>query len=640
MKNIFYALVSCSLIFALTGCSSSSSSGTPPPDAETPPTYTGSAIPSATVIPLIDPENFAFISLGDSQTEVANFTKKIVQVASLHPDLLIFNGSLEINGVPNTEMKPLLAAIEDAGLLTRSFLARLNYDNVDGNKMLLENFIGATPGINLHPAGVTEYETLDSGSDSPNYSFILGNSMFIGLELPGVADQLTSDQLTFLDSRLTYAENRGLVHAFIFFHGPLYCIESTACDCTTRPDASCTPSDLVSILDKHPIVSATFHGHDHILAWTHLEDAGMAELTESSGELNTSPSGSLTFNQYLSPARMDYIYMDVGSSQGFSTISIKANSFTVHFHKVGTNETGWEKTFTKGIMGATNANIAGARPLKYYMVDRVLENADFKKLAAWGINTAMVDFDVNGKPVEWRVVFSEAVKYGINIVIWPSDWIDRRPNCDWEAPYPVSANGDITKVKPLLDVASQYSNFIGIVNGHEFLWTCTNMTYDEMAGLKDQLKAYALSKGRDIKIWNYTDSMYDESMLPAAQIPRIMDVAVIWKHCAGDTGERCAGGNSTLARIQTSRARLTDLGLGGKIELVFMVQTFTSDSPYDGKFSLSQLENISCEFLQTTALDGFGFYTWDAGWWSDLHAWPDLQPAILDIHDNCIHADP
>jgi hypothetical protein len=134
-------------------------------------------------------------------------------------------------------------------------------------------------------------------------------------------------------------------------------------------------------------------------------------------------------------------------------------------------------------------------------VDRVRNNADFATLAAWGINTAIVDFNVNGKPTVWQAMFVEAAKYGINIVIWPSDWIDRRPMCDWAAPYPISTNGDITKVKPLLDVASQYPNFIGIINGHEFLWTCTNMTFDEMAGLKDQLKPRAaLSRSGIISI--------------------------------------------------------------------------------------------------------------------------------------------
>jgi hypothetical protein len=274
---------------------------------------------------------------------------------------------------------------------------------------------------------------------------------------------------------------------------------------------------------------------------------------------------------------------------------------------------------------------------KYYLADRVIDNSDFAILANWGINTAIVDFDVNGSSKDWKAVFTEAGKYGIGIVIWPSDWAHPRPNCNWEAPFPVSANGDITKIKPLLDVASTFPNFIGVVNGHESFWTCTNMTFDEMAGLKTQLKAYALSKGRDIKVWNYINSLYSTTgspSLPDNQISRIMDVAVTWLHCAGNAEGPCdTGKNSALAQINSDRARITKAGLTNQVDLVYIMQTFTDTSgsytsDYSKKFTLSQLETYSCEFVKTQALDGFGYYTWDAGWWPDLRQWTDLQPAI------------
>lgn len=278
------------------------------------------------------------------------------------------------------------------------------------------------------------------------------------------------------------------------------------------------------------------------------------------------------------------------------------------------------------------------RPTKYYMADRVISNADFAKLAGWGVNTAMVDFDVNGSASTWRTVFTEAAQYNINIVVWPSDWNNPRADCNWEAPFPVSTNGDITKVKPLLDVASQYSNFIGIINGHESFWTCTNMTFNEMAGLKTQLKEYAASKGRNIKVWNYINGLYSESgspAFPASQISRIMDVAITWKHCAGGAEGPCTGSGSALNMINSDRARLTAANLDGTVEYVFVMQTFTASGGYPTKFSLSQLQDYSCQFLNTNALDGFGFYTWDAGWWPDLHEWTDLQPAVPYIYNNC-----
>jgi len=278
--------------------------------------------------------------------------------------------------------------------------------------------------------------------------------------------------------------------------------------------------------------------------------------------------------------------------------------------------------------------------LKYYLVDHVKNNADFAILAGWGINTAVVQFEINWSSTTWMSIFQSALDSNIKIVIWPTDFTNKRTNCDSGSPFPVSTNGDITKVEAMLETAMQYPNFIGIVNAHEWMWTSCPMTITEMAGLKIKLKAYMATDRPDVKVWNYTDSLesgYASSALPDNQIANIMDVAVIWKHCAGDADGMC---DSSLARIEKSRARLNSLGLENQVELVYLIQTFTASSPYDGMFNLSELESYSCKFINTFALDGFGFYTWDAGWWPDLHIWTDLQPAIPYVHDYCLHMVP
>src|SRR5512136_846636 len=76
------------------------------------------------------------------------------------------------------------------------------------------------------------------------------------------------------------------------------------------------------------------------------------------------------------------------------------------------------KTLKKIVPTATKKKVTGGRPLKYYLAERVRNSTDFATLATWGINTAVVDFDVNGKSTKWQAVFSEAAKYNINIVIW------------------------------------------------------------------------------------------------------------------------------------------------------------------------------------------------------------------------------
>jgi hypothetical protein len=294
---------------------------------------------------------FSFASMGDAQAETENFTNTVNQVAALHPDIVIFNGDLETFGVVFAEMTPMVDVIKNAGLFNQTFLVRGNHDDeISGSDIVWEYYFSTAPNIKTLPVGVTDYTPLDSSSNYLSYSYIYRNSMFIGLDVPGDADLLTSNQLEFLDMRLGYAENKGLDHAFIYFHGPLYCVEYIHCSCYTRTDSSCTPSDLVSILNKHPIVSATIHGHEHILGWTHMDNTRVAGLTGNFEEFLTSPSGGGSYNEYLYPDRIDY-YQDMGlnGNQGFAIFSVNGKSFTVNFYIVGTRTPVWTRTFTKGI---------------------------------------------------------------------------------------------------------------------------------------------------------------------------------------------------------------------------------------------------------------------------------------------------
>jgi hypothetical protein len=284
--------------------------------------------------------------MSDAQLMSTNFTKTVNQIATLSPDLVIFNGDLEYDGVRSTELKTMVTAIKNAGLFNQTFLVRGNHDNhITGSAGLWESYLETAPNIKVLPEGVTDYVSLNSSSDTLNYSFIYGNAIFIGLDVPGdVGDNMSSAELTFLDTRLTYGESRGLDHAFIYFHGPIYCVSNAHCACTTKTDASCTPSTLVSVLNKHPIVSATIHGHEHILGWVHMSSARVAGFTSSFEQFLTSPAGGI-INGNIYAARVD-TYMNIGESQGFASILVDGASFTVNFYKVGTSAPIWSKTFT------------------------------------------------------------------------------------------------------------------------------------------------------------------------------------------------------------------------------------------------------------------------------------------------------
>jgi len=291
-------------------------------------------------------DTFRFISWGDAQDESANLTTTAIQANSLNPAFTIFNGDLESDGVVNGEMNPMTVAL--GNLYAKTFLVRGNHDDhVSGSAGLWQTYF--TVANRPLPAGVSNYIGLNSSSTYLTYSFDYGNSRFIGIDAPGDADTMSAAALTFLDNRLTDAENVGLTHAFIYFHGPEYCVESTHCDCTAKNDGSCTPGAFITVINKHPVVSATFHGHEHILGWVHMDNTRVSNLTHPYEEFITSPSGGGSYNEYMFPARMVYYYPDMGSydNQGFAAIDVNGTSFTFSIYKVGTTAPVWSKTFTK-----------------------------------------------------------------------------------------------------------------------------------------------------------------------------------------------------------------------------------------------------------------------------------------------------
>jgi len=233
-------------------------------------------------------------------------------------------------------------------LFNKTFLVRGNHDDHEGGSAALwENYFETPASRKSLLNGVTDYVSLDPGSQFLTYSFDYGNSIFIGLDDPGNAKLLKPNEYDFLDARLTKAESEGLTHAFLFFHGPIYCVESTHCSCPTKTDSSCTPESLINIINKHPIVSATFHGHEHILGWTHMDSTRIAGLSGHFEQFITSPSGGWTYNDYLYPDRMDYYVPDMDSAQGFAFITVNGNDFTFSLYKTNEALPVWSKSFNK-----------------------------------------------------------------------------------------------------------------------------------------------------------------------------------------------------------------------------------------------------------------------------------------------------
>jgi hypothetical protein len=251
-------------------------------------------------------------------------------------------------------MNDMTNVLKNANLFNNTFIVRGNHDNENSNEIPIgvdsvawENYFSTNPNIKIMPASVTNYVAMNSSSTYLTYSFDYGNSRFIGVDVPGNVELLSSAEYTFLNNRLTDAENLGLVHAFLFFHGPEYCVESTHCGCTAKADSSCTPSAFTTLVNNHPIVSATFHGHEHVLGHVHMDNTRIAALTHPYEEFFTSSAG-LPYSFTMYSARIDDDYTS-HSQTSFATISVNRSSFTVSFYHTGNTTPVWSKTFTKGV---------------------------------------------------------------------------------------------------------------------------------------------------------------------------------------------------------------------------------------------------------------------------------------------------
>ena len=67
----------------------------------------------------------------------------------------------------------------------------------------------------------------------------------------------------------------------------------------------------MNVINEHPIVSATFHGHEHVLTWTHMDNTRVSSLTRSYEQFVTSPAGTTSYSQTIYPERVDYAYTDL-----------------------------------------------------------------------------------------------------------------------------------------------------------------------------------------------------------------------------------------------------------------------------------------------------------------------------------------
>ena len=218
---------------------------------------------------------FRFIAWGDTKSARSSLSALSDQATLLDPAFTIYAGDLEEAGFTQSGMDlwkqamngQLTGDTSPNGMFGLTLPVRGNHDssNTSGWQAFFD-LSQTAAGV-----GATHY-TFMAGQEDRTYSFDFGNAHFIGVDVTGDAGLLTSAQIQWIDTDLAEAESRSLTHAFIYFHGPIYCIDGH-CSCSQRVCSLPTAvKNLITMLNGHPILTATFHGHEHTYAYTFLDE--------------------------------------------------------------------------------------------------------------------------------------------------------------------------------------------------------------------------------------------------------------------------------------------------------------------------------------------------------------------------------
>ncbi len=238
----------------------------------------------------------------------------------------IFPGDLGTKGFQIEEMRGWVTMMDGEsknGMAEIVFPLRGNHDEEHPEQW--QGFFSVEEQANR--LGMRNYSSLD---EDLTFSFDYSNAHFVGIDVPGDVDLITERQIAFLDEDLSAAEARNMTHAFLFFHGPIYPIRNSPCQnnrvCPTEP----VLAHLVEVLNKHPIVSASFHGHSHLQGYVHLDASRIPEITHPFEHFI---SGGTGFRLHGCDNTSRYYYC--GSYNGYVVVKVNGNRFSATFYRQG-----------------------------------------------------------------------------------------------------------------------------------------------------------------------------------------------------------------------------------------------------------------------------------------------------------------
>ena len=286
------------------------------------------AAPAWAPAPQASATSFHFVFTADSRDDYSVLPMLSHKMVTLNPAFGFFAGDLcgsfDVNCINNT-WKPAMDGNNQDGMLARTFVSRGNHDS--GSLSSWQGLWDFQPMATQ--VGATYYTAL---TDDATYSFDYGNSHFAVIDLPGGgSSSWRSAEISWLDADLTAAEGRGMAHEFIFSHGPMYGVTSQ--HGSEQPSAA-----LKAVLNKHPI-SAGFHGHEHVTAYTHVTPSREAGINDYQ---------QFTLGRAGAPPYSVAKPVDWSASQNaFADIAVNGDAFTVTVYAQSGSSL-FSKTFTDG----------------------------------------------------------------------------------------------------------------------------------------------------------------------------------------------------------------------------------------------------------------------------------------------------
>ena len=272
--------------------------------------------------------SFRFIVWADTKTGTADFTTESNQAKALKPppNFTIYSGDLVESGFAAGPMATWKTAINGGtnnGMFDISFVVRGNHDSTDP--------AGFAAFFNYDTVAATVGATnLTQQQKNLTYSYDYGNSHFVAIDVPDDATLITAAQIAWADSDLAAAEARGLTHAFLNWHGPIYPVAEHCCPSVPA---------VIDMLNKHSIVTATFHGHEHTNAHVRINSTRYPNCTHEFDEFIEGAAGAGP--QTCQTGRADDCF---GAKNGFAVMDVSGKTLTATIYYVGSTTP--LKTFT------------------------------------------------------------------------------------------------------------------------------------------------------------------------------------------------------------------------------------------------------------------------------------------------------